>query len=160
VSGLAGRAVTAVLGACCIVGLACAGGRSKAAAPPTAQDAHAGAGQPAAHEQIEALDRQISDELARAQVTPPLAATCAGPACAVAMTQPFATPVTTDAACHPARSERCGDACTLSTSICGNQQKICDLARQLEGDDWAANKCATARASCQAAHDNCCSCVL
>jgi hypothetical protein len=150
-----------LLGACCALGLACAGAAPKASsAPPSAQQVGVGPGQPEAHAQIDALDREISGELARAQVTPPLAQACAGPACAVAMSEPFVTPVTSDAACHPARSDRCGDACTLSTSICSNQQKICDLAGQLEGDDWAANKCATARASCKAAHDNCCSCVL
>jgi hypothetical protein len=36
---------------------------------------------------------------------------------------------------------------------------ICELARQLAGDDWAAHKCESARAACQAAHDSCCACV-
>ncbi|HEX4417697.1 MAG TPA: hypothetical protein VH165_07350, partial [Kofleriaceae bacterium] len=97
--------------------------------------------------------------LARAGVTPLAAALCSGPACAQAMSEPFAVPSAGDAACHPASTGKCTDACTLSTSICGNQDKICALARQLAGDDWAANKCTTARASCQAAHDHCCSCM-
>jgi hypothetical protein len=69
-------------------------------------------------------------------------------------------PPAADPACHPAATERCTDACTVATSICTNQQKICDLANQLAGDDWAAGKCERARASCRAAHDNCCSCVI
>ncbi|HEX7837935.1 MAG TPA: hypothetical protein VF469_10760, partial [Kofleriaceae bacterium] len=83
-----------------------------------------------------------------------------GAACASAMAEPFATPTTADPACHPQASARCKDACTLSDSICNNQQRICDLAKQLAGDDWAAGKCTSARASCQAAHASCCSCVL
>lgn len=128
-----------------------------AAAPATAGDS-ARAADP--HGEIDALDRQIADELARAQVAPPVTAACTGATCAEAMSAPFATPSTSDPACHPAPTDRCKDACTISTSICGNQQKICDLANQLAGDDWAAGKCERARASCQAAHDNCCSCVI
>jgi hypothetical protein len=117
------------------------------------------------HAQIDALDRQITDELSRAHITPPPAESCTGAACSAAMSQPFATPAPVspnapDATCHPAVSDHCQQTCTLSTSICANQDKICDLARQLAGDDWAANKCASARSSCQAAHETCCTCVL
>jgi hypothetical protein len=145
-----------LLGAGCAVAIACGASRPQMAAAPAAQDMR---GQDP-HAEIEALDRQIADELARAQVAPPAIATCTGAACAEAMSQPFATPPAADPACHPASSDACADACTLSTSICRNQQKICDLAMQLAGDDWAANKCQSAKASCQAAHDSCCRCVL
>jgi hypothetical protein len=139
--------------------VACAGGSPKtsAVAPATMAPEMAPGDR---HAEIEALDRQITDELARAHVTPPAAPACRGDACATAMSQPFAVPAATDAACHPAASDKCTDVCTISTSICGNQQRICELAQQLAGDDWAANKCAAARASCQAAHDSCCSCLL
>ena len=109
--------------------------------------------------EIDALDRDIAAALSRGQLAPPPAAACSGAACATAMTTPFATPTADDAACHPAPIERCTDACTLATSICRDQDRICELARQLAGDDWAANKCTGARASCQAAHDRCCSCT-
>ena len=149
-----------VLGAWCTVAGACGAAQSKAsgAAPamPATQDV--GAGDP--HAQIDALDRQIADDLARAHVAAPAIAMCTGATCATAMSQPFVTPVTTDPACHPASTDKCTGACTLSTSICSNQQKICDLAKHLAGDDWAANKCESAKASCRAAHDSCCSCVL
>jgi hypothetical protein len=138
--------------------VACAGGSPKSSAVAPAAMAPAQPGD--RHAEIEALDRQIADELARAHVTPPAAPACRGDACATAMSQPFAVPAATDATCHPAASDRCSDACTISTSICSNQDKICALAQQLAGDDWAANKCASARASCQAAHDSCCSCML
>lgn len=110
--------------------------------------------------EIDALDRQIADELSRAHVAPPPVAMCTGPTCATAMNQPFSVPAIGGPACRPASTDRCTDACTLSTSICTNQQKICELATQLAGDDWAGNKCERARASCRAARDGCCSCVL
>jgi len=152
-----------LFGACCAAALGCGAARSKASAPaPSVQDRSGGSAEPHAepHAEIDALDRQIADDLARAHVAVPATAMCTGPACATAMSQPFSTPAIGDARCRPASTDSCTDACTLSTSICTNQQKICDLAKQLAGDDWAANKCETARASCQAARDGCCSCVL
>jgi hypothetical protein len=154
-----------VLGACCAAAIGCGAAQSKAsAAAPTARDGHGGevGGEPRAQTraQIDALDRQIADELARAQLAPPAIAPCTGPACATAMSQPFSTPAIGGPQCYPANTDKCTGACTLATSICTNQQKICELAKQLDGDDWAANQCERARASCQAAHDGCCSCVL
>lgn len=150
-------------GAICAAAIACSAARPPSAAPPAAQDMGqrpeaAPAGDP--RDEIAALDREITAQLSRAQVVPPVAAACSGAACATAMAEPFATPSTTEPACHPQASARCGDVCTLSGSICRNQQRICELAKQLVGDDWAAGKCTSARASCQAAHDSCCSCVL
>jgi hypothetical protein len=75
------------------------------------------------------------------------------------MSEPFATPLVTEPACRPAPGPRCADACTLASSICDNQDKICALARQLPGDDWAAGTCERARASCRAAHERCCGCA-
>lgn len=128
-------------------------GAARKSAPP----APASAEPPDAHAQIEALDRQIADELRSAQLAVPAAA-CAG-SCATAVATPFAVPALDDAACHPAPSPTCTDACNLSSSVCTNQQKLCDLAAQLAGDDWAAGKCASARESCKTTRDRCCSCV-
>lgn len=150
------RAALAIA-ACCAVAIACGGARPMTtAAPPSAAEGRAR--DPRA--EIEALDRQIADEMARAQLAQPAIAACSGPACAQAMSRPFAVPAADDPSCRPAATDRCTTACTLATSICDNQHKICELARQLEGDDWAANKCESARQSCKAAHDSCCSCVL
>jgi hypothetical protein len=140
-----------------IVLVGCAAKRAPESAPAS--------GSADLHAQIDALDREITDELARAHIAPPPAEPCTGAACATAMSAPFSTPppvspAAPDARCHPAASDTCQQSCTLATSICANQDKICDLARQLPGDDWAANKCTGARASCQAAHDACCACVL
>ena len=146
-----------LLGASCAVALACGGSQTKTAAAPATAPGREGAGDP--HAEIEALDHQITDELARAQLPAP-PATCSGPACAQAMSQPFAVPSIGDAQCRPpASGTRCDDVCTLSTGICTNQRRICELAGQLPGDDWAAGKCESARASCKVARERCCSCT-
>lgn len=147
-----------LLGAACAAVIACAGG-SPRSAPAAAVQSPAPSGP---RDEIAALDREIAAQLTQAQVAPPAVAACSGAACTTAMAEPFATPSAPsagDAACHPAPGPRCHDVCTLSDSICKDQQRICELAKQLAGDDWAAGKCTSARASCQAAHDSCCSCV-
>jgi hypothetical protein len=150
------RRALVVLGAGALfaVALACGGARPKAAATaPAARSSE----DPRA--QIEVLDREIANDMARAHLAPPEAALCSGAACAAAMSAPFTTPTATDLQCRPAPTQRCTDLCALSTSICNNQQKICDLAKQMPGDDWAANKCESARASCKAGNDSCCTCL-
>jgi hypothetical protein len=157
----AASAAVALLAASCLallaVAPACGGSRPKAAASAPSPAAAEVREEPRA--QIEALDREIASDMAKAQVAQPAIALCSGPACAAAMSEPFAAPTTIDSLCHTSQSQRCKDVCTVSTSICNNQQKICDLARQLPGDDWAANKCESARASCKAARDSCCTCT-
>jgi hypothetical protein len=136
-----------------VAAIACSGSKAGSASAPAA----APTGDP--HAQIEQLDREIDGDMRRANLAQPSFPACRGAGCATAMTTPFATPDRADLQCHPAPSERCNQACTLSGSICRNQEKICDLARQLPGDDWAANKCGSARASCKSAHDSCCTCA-
>jgi hypothetical protein len=58
----------------------------------------------------------------------------------------------------PAASE-CSDACELRAAICDNANSICRLAQDLAGDAWAAEKCQSARASCQEAQEYCCGCT-
>jgi hypothetical protein len=159
-----GALVVSAAGAICIAAIACGGARPKsattAASPagaPRAEGEPRTEGDPRA--EIAALDREIAGAMLKAHVPQPPTSTCNGAGCAAALSAPFATPTTTDLQCHPAATERCTEACTLSTSICRNQEKICNLARELAGDDWAANKCESARASCKAAHDSCCSCL-
>jgi hypothetical protein len=152
-AGTLRRALIVLAAALLAVALACGGARPMAASAPSAGAAE----DPRA--QIDALDRQIANDMAKASLAPQPAVLCSGAACAAAMSAPFMTPTTTDLQCRPAAAQRCTDLCALSTSICNNQQKICELAKQLSGDDWAANKCESARASCKAANDACCTCL-
>lgn len=153
-----GLGVSVSLAAACLVALACGAGGTRSSAPPAAPSASATpeVASEDPHIVIEQLDRDISDKAARAQVLAP-SATCSGAACATAMSEPFTTPAV-DPACRAGGSDRCSNVCTLAASICRSQERICKLAQRLP-DNWAANKCIGARASCQAAHDNCCSCM-
>lgn len=157
----ASRVAAAALAAGCAIALACAGAPSARSTAPEAAGAPSRVqtmpGDPRA--EITELDRQITAALARAEVPASPVASCSGDACATALAAPFATPAPEDPACHPAPSDHCTDVCKLDTSICRNQDRICELAKSLPGDDWAANKCTSARASCQAAHQRCCGCT-
>jgi hypothetical protein len=49
----------------------------------------------------------------------------------------------------------CGDVCSLADAICDNAEQICILADELK-DQWSADKCASAKASCREAKQRCC----
>lgn len=107
------------------------------------------------HAQIEQLDREITEartKLGLPEVAP--GASCTGPDCQ--MSTPMVA--TSDPNCHPGASDSCSNTCTLADSICGNATKICDLAKQMQGDTWAADHCTSATTSCQTAHVRCCGC--
>ncbi len=59
----------------------------------------------------------------------------------------------------PPPTQACSDICTLAGSICDDAKRICDLAAQLAGDDWAAEKCESGRLSCEKASERCCNCT-
>ena len=52
----------------------------------------------------------------------------------------------------------CDDTCDLADAICDNAEAICNLAADLAGDDWAQQKCSSAKASCREAKQRCCNC--
>jgi hypothetical protein len=54
---------------------------------------------------------------------------------------------------------RCNDVCSISDNICDNAEAICNIADELgKGDEYAQDKCASAKASCREAKQRCCSC--
>lgn len=53
---------------------------------------------------------------------------------------------------------QCGDVCTIADSICDNARRICELADELPGDAWAAERCDNGKVSCARAHLRCCGC--
>jgi hypothetical protein len=154
-----GLGVSFAFAVACLAAIACGAGAARSSAPPVAPSTYARpeVGPRDVHAEIEELDRSISAKLARADIPPPVA-TCSGATCATAMSEPIATPGI-DPACRPQPGDRCSNRCTLTTSICRDQERICRLAQQLLDDEWAANKCTQARASCQAAQDSCCDCM-
>lgn len=52
----------------------------------------------------------------------------------------------------------CADVCDLADAICDNAESICAIADELAGDDYAEQKCTSAKASCKEAKQRCCGC--
>ena len=54
---------------------------------------------------------------------------------------------------------RCDDVCSIADDICDNAEAICTIADELgKGDEYAQDKCASAKASCREAKQRCCDC--
>jgi hypothetical protein len=145
---------------CCVVLAACAADfRPPAAQAPESTGAAAPAtdssplpGSP--HDQINQLEEQITIDRTKLELAEPAAADVAG-----TQAQPMgALPAIEDPKCKPAQNDTCKASCTLSDSICGNANKICEIAKSLVGDDWARNKCAKANTTCEQSHTKCCGC--
>jgi len=146
-----------VAGALCALAIACASSQKAGMAPPPASvtpSAEMGRGTP--KEQIQELDRQIAQAReqmglgAQGPMPAPMAPACVGEAC------PSAQQMSAD--CHPGASETCTSSCNFKESICTNAKKICELAGQLPGDQWATDRCNAGQASCKEATDRCCKC--
>lgn len=136
--------------------VACAaGGAQKAMAPASAgppqtmpsTDSHP---DDPSHQQIEQLAAQIDQDRVKIGL----------PANAHAMSAPI-SPVAPENArvCEAPAGSKCGQSCTLSTTICANADQICKLADQLAGDEWAKQKCGDARQTCGDAKKQCCDCT-
>jgi hypothetical protein len=154
-----------VLGAACAVVIACGGAASKSGVnqPGVAPTAVQGGGVESpggTKQQIEQLDAEIESQLKGLDLARPMTRPC-GPdhPCDVVAMSNGVTQTQADPQCHPGTSDTCTQSCTLGKSICDNAGKICSLAQQLGDDAWAQNKCASGKASCEAAHAKCCNCM-
>jgi hypothetical protein len=159
------KAALRIVIAASLVTLASCGSAKRSASPPTmAAPGSSATSSPQettgvmpgdkVHDEIEQLSAKVEaerTELGLAEPSPMAAG--AEPATPMA-----AIPLSTDASCKPAKTERCQGSCKLSDSICTNASRICDLAKDLAGDGWAATKCSRAKQTCDTAHDSCCSC--
>ena len=104
------------------------------------------------HDQIEQYGQRIAEarvKLGMPAEAPAPMAPCPGGQCSVA---PSAMSTHTHPACHPGASDTCSSTCTLADSICDNASRICALAKELPGDTWASDRCASATTSCHDAH--------
>lgn len=55
--------------------------------------------------------------------------------------------------------ESCNAICDLGTAICDNAEAICQIAEELgKGDEYAQDKCTSAKGSCREAQKKCCNC--
>ena len=142
-----------LLGVTIAFAIAC-GAASKSASPPAAvPGAEPRAMQSPQREEIERLNREIEDSIAKLAIGPRVPGTDMNPASANVVT-PSADPT-----CKAGTSETCKDICTLGESICKNAKRICEIATELGNDDWANGKCADGVASCDAARKRCCDCT-
>jgi hypothetical protein len=146
-----------LLAALCIGSLSCSAANRApmaspgGASPASLSDASVMPGDPRA--ELDALFAQVEQqrtELALPEAKPESAS--------VGATPMSVTPLSTDATCKPAKTDRCTSSCTLADSICKNANRICELAAQLTGDTAAAGKCSQAKQTCEAAHKRCCGC--
>ncbi len=107
---------------------------------------------------IEALDKQIARDLDTLGMNPPTDHEI-GELMAGGDAVPMPMGVEASSTCEqPPAADGCGDVCTVATSICGNAKRICELAADLEGDDWATQRCVSGKSSCERATARCCDC--
>jgi len=146
-----------VAGVACMAIVAACGARKHAASPQVASSQTMSAPPDSMprdpRAEIEGLYREIEQQRGALDLPEPPA-----PA-AGAQARPMASvPLSTDATCKPAKTDRCTQSCTFSDSICKNAERICELAAQMPQDTWAADKCERATQTCETAHDSCCGC--
>ena len=55
--------------------------------------------------------------------------------------------------------DTCERLCSLATSICGVQEKLCNIAEDHVGDDHYQSLCREAKRECRDAQDRCIDCV-
>jgi len=150
----------ALAAASCGALIACGASKQKAPMPMAAETSPAGGspqempgGDPKS--EIEKLSAEVDAKRAELGLDEPAPMAAGAPPAS-----PMASiPLSTDATCKPAKTDRCQSSCKISDSICTNASRICELAKDLAVDGaWAAKKCARANQTCEAAHESCCSC--
>jgi hypothetical protein len=145
-----------LLGALIAIAIACGGAaKTSSMSPASVKSEPHGAGMPPTPQrsEIEKLDLEIGQAIEKLSIARPLGLPKMNPAAANIV------PPTTDTTCKPAPSDDCRDTCTLGDSICNNAKRICEIAAELGNDDWANEKCAGGKASCDAAREKCCNCT-
>lgn len=149
-------------GALCAIAIACGGARPAMAPPGPA--AMPSAPMPGAERaELDRLSAQIDADLAALGLERPAApvAACVQPPCDAEALSAAPRPAhTAEPGCAPGAGDVCHDACRLSDSICDSSGRICRIASELGGGDAYANeRCASGRASCDAARTKCCGCA-
>lgn len=149
-----------MLGAWCAIMIACAAASKSAMAPAPTQPTGMRAPMPGSPQDQE-IDRLANEiEAERVELALPQAPstfTCSGATCAQSALGMAAGATAPTLVCKPT-SETCTQACTLADSICSNAKKICEIASQLDGDQWAATKCSDSTQTCKDAKARCCEC--
>jgi hypothetical protein len=147
-----------LVAACCILLASCGAARKSSALPASAApETTTGAQSPMPgnpHDEINQLEEKITIDRAELKLEEPTPQMISG-----ASADPMgATPALQDPKCRPAQNETCKTSCTLSDSICGNANRICEIAKSLTGDNWAMGRCAKANTTCEQSRTKCCGC--
>lgn len=133
---------------------ACGGAKPQA----TAREPVAGMDSRQVHDpRIEDLDRQITEQMEELGLAPPSDTEL------TEMMVGHATPALpmgelAESCSTPPPAGDCEDVCTTGDLICDNARAICDLASEMSGDAWAAQRCASGQESCDRAKERCCGC--
>lgn len=150
-------------GACCALLFACASGGQKrsAAVSPSAADAGMAPAPSSEHDEITRLEGEIDAELVKRSLPAASPPSCSGASCAqVSAAIPMGNFTRVEGpSCKAPVNETCKDSCTMSDSICKNAERICTIAKQLDGDTWANEKCVKGSESCTQSQKLCCSCL-
>jgi hypothetical protein len=151
-----------IAGACCAALLACASGAKYSTVPPTASDAGSpGVMQPPGHEEITRLEAEIDAELTKHSLPAAAPPSCSGASCLSASAAvPMGSMKRVEGpSCKAPVNDTCKDSCTMADSICSNAERICVIAKQLDNDAWANEKCVKGSESCTQSNKLCCSCL-
>jgi hypothetical protein len=156
--------VGVVLGTCCAIVIACSGGQRATMAPQPPQTNVAAPLPPRPSDpradQIDTLVAQIDQQRGEMNLPEQHGERTSGvEPRSTAMAGGTAPPVAPTCEQPKGQSDNCKQSCTLKTSICENAKKICDIAGEMAGDEWAAQKCADGNATCDAARKKCCECM-
>jgi hypothetical protein len=112
--------------------------------------------------ELDELSSKIDTDLGAmgiARPTAPVAACIQPPCSAEALGAGVRPAYAAEPTCQPGGGDVCRDTCQLSDSICDSSGRICRIATELGGGDAYANeKCASGKASCDAARTRCCGC--
>jgi hypothetical protein len=150
-----------IAGACCAALLACAAAKQSSVSPvPSQRDAGAPGAMQTPHDEIASLDAAIDAELTKRSL-PVVAPSCSGASCsATASAIPMGAFQRVEGpSCKAPVNDTCKDSCTMADSICKNADRICTLAKQLDNDAWANEKCVKGSESCTQSNKLCCSCL-
>lgn len=130
---------------------ACSGAMSKRAGSAEPSTPVLSADPRQAHAEIDALMQRTDADMATLGATPFDPMSAPTPATAASAIPGTCAP-------PPDPSPTCRDVITLAERVCDAAARICELAADLPGDEWAAGRCNASTASCATAHQRSCDC--
>lgn len=144
-----------LLGAAIAFAVACGAAKSGGSQPTTTAGSPGGADASIRRTELDELSAKIDADLAKLQIPRPPSVPGVEPT-------PLSTNIvkpSADPTCKRSEATTCKESCDLGDSICGAAKRICEIAGELGNDTYANEKCASGKASCDAARERCCNCT-